>query len=117
LSPVDPEAAVDAPKLVKAFETPTIPFHRPAAVFSTSLTTSLRALLVDAVVATGVAAAVVVGTTGAAVVGTGAKVVDVCCPAAYAADQSIPISFHGRAVQSTLKQEISYKYRFPSTFP
>jgi hypothetical protein len=110
LSPVDPEATVDSPKLVKAFETPTTPFHRPATVFST--------LLVDAVVAaTGAAAVVVVGTTGAAVTETGATVVDVCCPAAYADDQLIPISFHGRSLQTTLKGEISYKSRFPSTFP
>jgi len=78
LSPVDPEAAVDAPKLVKAFETPTKSFHRPATAFSTSLTMLLR--LDAAVVATGAAALVVVGTTGAGaavVVGTGATV-DVC---------------------------------------
>jgi hypothetical protein len=105
LSPVDPEAAVDSPKLVKAFEAPTKLFHRPAALFSTLLTVSLTGVLA-AVVATGAAAAVVVGTTGttgaAVVVGTAATVVDVCCPAAYADAQSIPISFQWSVVQLIL---------------
>ena len=100
----EPDAVVDAPNEVKELAMPTKLLKSVATSFNTapSLSAAAPAAVCDAA---GAAAVVAAGaTTGAAevVVGTtAAAVVDVCCPAAQAEDQSIPMSFQSRVLQST----------------
>jgi hypothetical protein len=93
--------AVSCPKRVRELERPTKPSKRDSTWLKTP------PVLDEAVVVVGGTAAVVVAgwatTAGVAEVATAAGAeVDVCCPAAQAEDQSIPIPSQLRADQLTV---------------